>query len=74
MKRVPCLLKTNPKSELNAKYILTETQTDNRMKISSMQSRMYLRAPGINNIRNTGSHTALAATMDKKFNLGIIKF
>ena len=34
-----------------------------------MASRLYLKAPGINEIRNTGSHTALASTIDKRNNL-----
>lgn len=34
-----------------------------------MHSRMYLKAPGINEIRKTGSHTSLAAITDKKYNL-----
>lgn len=41
LKAVPCLLKTNPKSELNQKYILTDASTDNRIKISSMATRVY---------------------------------
>ena len=41
IKLVPCLLKTNPKSELNQKYILTDATTDNRIKISSMATRVY---------------------------------
>lgn len=40
-KLVPCLLKTNPKLELNQKYILTDATTDNRVKISSMATRVY---------------------------------
>lgn len=67
---VPCLLRSNPKSELNQKYILTDCLTDNRLKISSMHTRMYLKAPSINEVRNTGAHALLAKTIDKRNNLG----
>jgi len=66
-------LKTNPKSELNQKYILTDSLTDNRMKISSMHQRIYLKAPSINEMRNTGTHHALAKTIDKKNNIDEIE-
>lgn len=42
------------------------------MKVSSLHSRVYLKAPSINEIRNTGTHTALARTIDKKNSLGNI--
>ena len=35
-----------------------------------MHNRVYLKAPSINELRNTGSHTALQKTMDKKNSLG----
>lgn len=34
-----------------------------------MHNRVYLKAPSINELRNTGSHTALQKTMDKKNSL-----
>ncbi|KRX02221.1 hypothetical protein PPERSA_04843 [Pseudocohnilembus persalinus] len=68
-KKVPCLLRTQPQSELNQKYIITDALTDNRLKLSSMHNRMYLKAPNIAELRQTGSHTALAKTLDKKYNL-----
>ena len=38
-----------------------------------MHTRMYLKAPSINEMRNTGPHSNLAKTIDKKNNLGIKK-
>lgn len=34
-----------------------------------MHTRLYLKAPSIQEVRNTGSHSALAKTVDKRFNL-----
>jgi hypothetical protein len=34
-----------------------------------MHTRLYLKAPSINELRNTGSHTALAKTIDKRNSL-----
>ncbi|CAD8207264.1 unnamed protein product [Paramecium octaurelia] len=69
LKLVPCLLKTNPKSELNQKYILTDASTDNRIKISSMATRVYQQAVPISQIRNEGMHQTIIRTLDKKNNL-----
>ncbi|CAD8197924.1 unnamed protein product [Paramecium octaurelia] len=68
-KLVPCLLKTNPKLELNQKYILTDATTDNRVKISSMATRVYQQAAPVNQIRNEGMHQTIIRTLDKKNNL-----
>ncbi|EAR91082.3 hypothetical protein TTHERM_00430030 (macronuclear) [Tetrahymena thermophila SB210] len=68
-KKVPCLLKTNPISELNQKYIQTDSLTDKRIKMASMANRMHINAPSISELRNTGSHQTLAKTLDKKFNI-----
>jgi len=34
---------------------------------------MYLNAPSINELRNTGTHHALAKTIDKKYNIDEIE-
>ncbi|EGR30654.1 hypothetical protein IMG5_126590 [Ichthyophthirius multifiliis] len=67
--KIPCLFKSNPISELNQKYLLTDSLTEKRIKISSLANRLYLKAPSINEQRNTGSHQALAKTLDKKYNI-----
>lgn len=38
-----------------------------------MANRMYLKAPSINELRNTGSHHAIAQTLDKKNNIDEIE-
>lgn len=62
-------MKSNPISELNQKYILTDSLTDKRVKVSSMATRLHLNAPSISEQRNTGTHQNLAKTIDKKFNI-----
>lgn len=66
IRKVPCLLKTNPKIELNQKYILTDASTENRVKISSMATRVYQHAPSISDMRNEGMHQTIIRTLDKK--------
>lgn len=53
------------------RYILTESATDKRVKISSLSNRLYLNAPEVNDLRNQGMHQTMLATLDKKNVLGI---
>lgn len=55
--------------ELNQKYILTDATTENRVKISSMATRVYQHAPGIAEMRGEGMHQTIIRTLDKKNNL-----
>lgn len=48
--------KSNMPSELNEKFITTESITDRRVKISSMANRQYTNAPGIEQVRKQGQH------------------
>lgn len=52
------------------RYILTESATDKRVKISSLSNRLYLNAPEVNDLRNQGMHQTMLATLDKKNVLG----
>ena len=56
------------------RYILTESVTDKRIKISSLSNRLYLKAPNVNEIRNQGNHQTMLATLDKKNVLGFFIF
>lgn len=64
---VKSIYQTNPTTELNVKHIETESQTDRRVKISSMARRQYIQAPSTNQIRNEGHHQTLIKSMDKTY-------
>lgn len=65
-KEVPCLIRTAPESKINQKYILTESTTDKRLKLASLSTRLYLKAPNVNELRNQGMHQTMISTLDKK--------
>lgn len=51
---IKTLEKSSAKSELNEKFITTETVTDRRIKVASLASREYMNAPSVQQIRNFG--------------------
>jgi hypothetical protein len=61
---VPALLRTQPVSEVNQKYILTESITDKKVKISSMKNRMMMNSSNLSEIRKEGPHQAMLKSMD----------
>jgi hypothetical protein len=61
-------MRTNPQRELNQKYILTETMTDRRIKISSMKNKVSTMSPSMQEQRTEGIHHPLMKTFDKKYN------
>ena len=63
---VPSLLRTHPRREINKKFILNESTTDRRIKISSMAKRLNQKAPSIGEIRNYGTYMILKDAQDKK--------
>eukprot|EP00828_Plagiopyla_frontata_P047993 TRINITY_DN904_c0_g1_i3.p1 TRINITY_DN904_c0_g1~~TRINITY_DN904_c0_g1_i3.p1 ORF type:complete len:346 (+),score=46.29 TRINITY_DN904_c0_g1_i3:178-1215(+) len=67
--QVPCLQRSFPKAEINSKYILTDSITDQRNKISSMANRIYFKAPQVNVIRRQGQFHNLLQTLDKQHTL-----
>ena len=52
MSSVNVLKRMKVKSQMNEKFILTESQMEQRVKISSLANRVYNRAMGVNEIRN----------------------
>ena len=67
---VPSLLRPTPAKELNTRFIAIEAGTDRRIRISSMANRMHVKAPSIDEMRNTGEHTMLKKSNDVKYPLG----
>jgi hypothetical protein len=65
--QVPVLARTNPKSEMNQRFISIESPTDRRVKIASMSKRLHLNAPAIETLRREGNHQLLAQALDKKY-------
>jgi hypothetical protein len=63
--KVKSIYQTNPMSAPNVKHIEIESQTDRRVKISSMARRLYIPAPSTNQIRNEGHHQNLIKSLDK---------
>lgn len=64
---VPSVQRSNPQCELNQKYILTETMTDRKIKISSMKNKLNFKAPSLQEVRQEGTHQALMKTFDRKY-------
>ena len=64
--KVRSLAKSNAKSEMNEKFITTESITDNRIKISSMANRAYLHAPSVAQVRKQGQHQMILQAITKK--------
>lgn len=48
---VKSIIKGNPTTELNEKFITTELIADRRVKISSMAPRQYMNAPSVEDVR-----------------------
>ena len=63
--RIKSLLESNPQHETNNRYIEIESQTDQRIKISSMARRMYMEAPSTTQVRHEGHHQDLIKSLDK---------
>mmetsp|Transcript_4562 Transcript_4562/g.3774 ORF Transcript_4562/g.3774 Transcript_4562/m.3774 type:complete len:170 (+) Transcript_4562:3232-3741(+) len=64
--QVNCLDRPVPEKILNTKYIVTESSTERRVRISSMARRLHLYAPSIDNVRTQGTHEIMKMSMDKK--------
>lgn len=62
---VTSMLRTQPISELNQKYILTEAMTDKKVRISSMRNKLVLNAPSVSELRNEGLHQTMMKSIDK---------
>lgn len=63
---VKSMQRSYPKSELNQKYIMVESATENRNKQCSLANRLFFQAPNVNTVRTQGQHQTLLQTMDKK--------
>merc|ERR1712007_198149 len=63
---VATLQKTFPRREINKKFILNESITDRRVKISSLANRLHHKAPSIQEVRNYGTYQLLKDATDKK--------
>jgi hypothetical protein len=62
---VPTLLRTQPISEINQKYLVTEAPLDKKVKISSMKNKLTSSASSMVEMRKEGPHTLLMKTIDK---------
>jgi hypothetical protein len=62
---VPTLLRTQPISEINQKYLVTEAPLDKKVKISSMKNKLTSSASSMVEMRKEGPHTLLIKTIDK---------
>jgi FAD synthase len=58
--------KSNIASDLNEKFITTESITDRRVKISSMANRQYINAPSVEEVRKQGQHQMILQAINKK--------
>ena len=63
---VPSLLRTQPVSELNQKYLVTEAPVDKKIKISSMKNKLTSEASNMTEMRREGPHANLIRTLDKR--------
>lgn len=57
-------MRTQPISELNQKYILTEAMTDKKIRIASMKNKLTMKAPSVSELRNEGLHHTLMRSID----------
>jgi hypothetical protein len=64
--KVKSLAKSTVKSEMNERFITTESITDKRIKISSMAARAYINAPSVNQVRKQGQHQMILQAIAKK--------
>lgn len=64
--KVKSLAKSTVKSEMNERFITTESITDKRIKISSMANRAYTNAPSVNQVRKQGQHQMILQAIAKK--------
>lgn len=62
---MPTLLRTQPISEINQKYLVTEAPLDKKVKISSMKNKLTSSASSMVEMRKEGPHTLLIKTIDK---------
>ncbi len=58
--------KSQVRSEINEKYIITEAIADKRMKTSSMAGRQHFNAPSVQQVRKQGQHQMILGALAKK--------
>jgi len=58
-------MRTQPVSELNQKYLVTEAPVDKKVKISSMKNKLTSEASNMTEMRKEGPHANLIRTIDK---------
>ena len=57
---------SNPQVIPNEKYILVDSATDRRNKISSQATRPHAKAPSVTSMRREGTHNVLYKALLKK--------
>jgi hypothetical protein len=57
---------TSPQSLPNAKFILTESATDRRVRTVSQANRVHIKAPTVQEMRREGTHSVLYRALLKK--------
>lgn len=60
------MLRTQPISEINQKYLITEAPLDKRIKIASMKNKLTSQASTLIEMRKEGPHQTLLRTIDKR--------
>ena len=63
-------MRTQPASQLNQKYLVTEAPVDKKVKISSMKDRLTNSASNMIEMRKQGPHANLVRTLDKRYDYG----
>lgn len=64
---VKSLYKSNPQTVPNERYIKIEAPVDRRVKVCSMNRRMFIQAPGVEEIRKDADHKKMMTLKDKGY-------
>lgn len=59
-------MRTQPISEINQKYLITEAPLDRKIKIASMKNKLTSQASSMIEMRKEGPHQTLLRTLDKR--------
>lgn len=62
-------MRTQPISEINQKYLVTEAPFDKKVKISSMKNKLTSEACNMTEMRKEGPHSVLLKTIDMGNNI-----
>ena len=63
---VAAMRTSSPETTPNAKFILTESATDRRLRTISQSNRVHIKAPTVQDMRREGTHSVLYRALMKK--------